>query len=142
MGEAEEELRKRNKVLQFRLIIKLKYTEANFGMLKYCQGKLGLGNVRINGKEVIFQIDDISQIAQIIPIFSTYPLLTTNMRSRFFFFSFCFNARSYITVQQMQQLKANFINLPPIGTPQQIKELAYFSSWLVGLFFFLLIFYI
>lgn len=123
----------RAKILQFRIIIKLKNTAANIQLLKHIQNRLGVGKVYINTTAVLFQIDDQQQIASILHIFATYPLLTTNMRSRFAFFKFCFMMRSQLTYTEYSQLKQDFAPMPPVFTEATaILNLSYFVAWLVG----------
>jgi hypothetical protein len=94
---------------------------------------LGVGKVYINATAVLFQIDNQQQIASILHIFATYPLLTTNMRSRFAFFKFCFMMRAQLKYTDYLLLKQDFVLMSPVFTEATaIFNLSYFVAWLVG----------
>jgi LAGLIDADG endonuclease len=123
----------RNKVFQFRIVIKLKNTADNIQLLTNIRDRLGVGKVYVNTTAVLFKIDDQQQIASILHIFATYPLLTTNMRSRFAFFKFCFMMRAQLTYTDYLCLKQNFDLIPPVfSEATAILNLPYFRAWLVG----------
>ncbi len=78
----------RRKILQSRFVIKLKYTEANYHMLKLIQSKIG-GTVKENrtGKhEVVWVANDSKHIAE---IFKKYPPLTTRIFCQLEFLNTC-----------------------------------------------------
>jgi len=122
----------RQKILQFRIVIKLKNTPANVQLLQLIKARLDVGKVYINNISVLFQIDSQKEIASILHIFTMYPLLTTNMRSRFFLFKFCFHMRSLLTYADYLRLKQDFVLMPSVLSTTAILSLSYFSAWLVG----------
>src|SRR5690606_23510005 len=122
----------RQKILQFRIIIKLKNFESNIQLLKDIKTKLGVGKIYIRSNYVLFQVDHKEEIAKLILIFDKYPLLTTNMRSRYFFFKYCFLNRANISYDTYIYLINNFVLLNPILSPIEIMNLSYFLNWLVG----------
>jgi len=70
----------RSRVLQFRLVIKLKYSEANFSMLKTIARAVG-GGVRLEkgGLFVVWVANDRSEVEKILKIYEKYPPLTTRV---------------------------------------------------------------
>jgi LAGLIDADG endonuclease len=122
----------RQKILQFRIVIKLKNTPANVQFLQLIKTQLDVGKVYINTISVLFQIDTQNEIASILHIFTLYPLLTTNMRSRFFFFKFCFHMWSLLTYADYLQFKQDFVLMSSVFSTTAILNLSYFNIWLVG----------
>lgn len=123
----------RCKILQFRIVIKLKNTLQNIQLLTEIKNRLGVGKLYINNNGVVFQIDNRQEIASIIDIFNTYPLLTTSMRSRFAFFKFCFIMRAHLSYTDYLQLKQNFILMDSsLTSTTDLLNLNYFKTWLVG----------
>lgn len=84
----------KQKSLQYRLVIKLKFTMANKEMFDTIARVIG-GSISIieggkeGGKFVIWVVNDKIQIQRIIQIFDTYPLLTTKMHFQLEFLKTC-----------------------------------------------------
>jgi cytochrome c oxidase subunit 1 len=80
----------RYKILQYRLVIKLKYCSENLKMLNLISSHIG-GRVRIIGenKFVIWVVDNRKQIHKIIKIFIKYPPLTSRLRAQLAFMLEC-----------------------------------------------------
>ena len=66
----------REKSLQYRLVIKLKYDALNYDMLNLISKTIG-GYVRIVKQDVIWVVNKKEDIQEIIKIFEEYPLLTS-----------------------------------------------------------------
>ncbi|RUS28596.1 hypothetical protein BC938DRAFT_481696 [Jimgerdemannia flammicorona] len=106
----------KQKILQFRIVIKLKNTPANVQLLQLIKAQLGVGNVYIDTISVLFQIDSQKEIASILHIFTI----------------FCFHMRSLLTYAEFHRLKQDFVLMPSVLSTTAILNLSYFSVWLVG----------
>ncbi|MEI6188673.1 MAG: LAGLIDADG family homing endonuclease [Alphaproteobacteria bacterium] len=74
---------------QYRLVIKLKYTEANLKMLDLFAINIG-GRVKKDKKNtVLWVVDNQIQIQEIIKIFDQYPPITTKMQLQLSFLNAC-----------------------------------------------------
>lgn len=115
----------RNKLLQYRLIIKLKNTLANVKMLKIISKKIG-GNVKISEDCVIWVENTIERIEKIIKIFEKYPPLTARKECQLEFLKNCLKDNNVELYFQQRNSK--------YGNPKNFnKDLPlYFPSWLSG----------
>lgn len=126
----------RKKNLQFRLIIKLKYTINNYNMLLLMKQNVG-GNVQIvaNSSFVIW-VENIKEkiINHYFSIFLKYPPLTTRLQCQLAFLSSCINLKD---ISQYFKLRENkYINHKIYETivKQNIisRPKEYFCIWLSG----------
>jgi len=78
----------KNKILQYRLVIKLKNLNSNYNMLINIAKVIG-GSVRIVKKDVLWVINKKEDIIKIIEIFDKYPLLTSRKICQLSFLNFC-----------------------------------------------------
>jgi len=118
----------RNKNLQYRLVIKLKYCVENLTMLNLIKTHIG-GNIRIIGKNkfVIWVINERKLIHKLINIFISYPPLTSRLRAQLAFMLECFqqnNVEWYLNARDKKYLNPN-INVVNI-------DCNYFNEWLSG----------
>ena len=120
----------KKKNLQYRQIIKLKYTTSNLNMLNIIQSKLG-GMVRIIKKDqfVIWVVNDKSKILKILKIFEIYPPLTSRLNAQIKFLLECLehnNVKKYLDTRDLKYSQRrtyyNFSTLKP----------NYFPIWLSG----------
>lgn len=118
----------KEKSLQYRLIIKLKYDILNYEMLNLIAKHIG-GYVRIVNQDVIWLVNKKEDIEEIIKIFLKYPLLTTKKICQLQFLNTCLtkncihyylNNRNYKYFNQPNLLITTF-EIPP-----------YFKEWLSG----------
>jgi hypothetical protein len=101
----------RYKNLQYRLIIKLKYSTENLRMLNLIAIHIG-GYVRIikNNNFIIWVVNDKKLILKIINIFISYPPLTSRLRAQLTFMLECFeinNVEWYLKARDNKYIKAN-----------------------------------
>lgn len=121
----------RKKIIQYRLIIKLKNTLANEKMLKVISKKIG-GNVKISSdkEDVIWVENTIEKIVKIIKIFEKYPPLTARKKCQLEFLKNCLehnNVELYL-----QQRNSKYDN-PKIFKYTSLEDLPfYYPSWLSG----------
>lgn len=118
-------LRKKN--LQYRLIIKLSYTEQNLIMLKLIQNTI-MGYTRItkDGNFVIWVVNDQKTIKKIINIFELYPPMTFRLFYQWKFLELCLktnNVEEYLRLRNLKYslFKKNINN-----------NHYYFKEWLSG----------
>jgi len=118
----------REKSLQYRLVIKLKYDALNYDMLILIAKNIG-GYVRIVKQDVIWVVNKKEDIQEIIKIFEEYPLLTSKKICQLQFLKTCLtkncinyylNNRGNKYENQPEILKASF----------EIPN--YFKEWLSG----------
>ena len=118
----------REKSLQYRLVIKLKYDILNYDMLILIAKSIG-GYVRIIKQDVIWVVNKKEDIEEIIKIFEKYPLLTSKKICQLEFLKTCLtkNCMNYYLKNrnnkyenQSDILKASF----------EISN--YFKEWLSG----------
>nr|YP_004927702.1 hypothetical protein TrlaMp57 [Treubia lacunosa]AEH99752.1 hypothetical protein TrlaMp57 [Treubia lacunosa] len=117
-------------ILQFRIIMKLKYTEGNHLMLKQLSKVLNIGQIYIQKQYVLLQIDHKTEIEVVLGILTDYPLLTTNAYTRYLFLRFCFSNR--IPRKEYKFMK-HF--LEPVSrklTSSELINLSHFDNWFVG----------
>lgn len=118
----------RSKVLQYRLVIKLKNCLENIAMLNLIKRYIG-GNVKTVGKDkfVIWVVNDKKQLRKIIQIFTNYPPLTSRLRAQLAFMLECFkqeNVDWYLRTRDKKYLNYN------IKDPNFDKS--YINEWLSG----------
>lgn len=123
----------REKYLQYRLIVKLKYTIHNHDMLVYISTVYG-GRVNIidtnMGQFVLWVINDANTIrSRIFTLFTAFPPLTTRMTLQF---AFMVKSMMGMSIEEYLSTRGN-----KYETRTQISPLfsiipAYFPSWLSG----------
>jgi Cytochrome C and Quinol oxidase polypeptide I/LAGLIDADG endonuclease len=124
----------RKRCLQFRRIIKLKYTPANFSMLKKIATVIG-GNVQIVGinKWVLWVENDTNKIFKLTEILKNYPPRTTRLQCQLAFLNTCIFQKDVIWYLQHRDFKyASRSNKLAIRTNCNITQLSYFPAWLSG----------
>lgn len=123
----------RNKILQYRLIIKLKNSLANENMFKTITKVLG-GRVTITAckEEVVWIEDDKKRIVEIIKIFEKYPPITARKYSQLEFLKTCLkhnNVETYLKEREDKYFNAKDY-LFQISSLNDLPS--YFPSWLSG----------
>lgn len=140
----------RSKLLQFRLVIKLKYLESNYNMLIIIAKVIG-GSVRVDKhkKFVVWVVDDKKEISEIIKIFDKYPLLTSRKICQLQFLKTCLNdlcIDSYFKTRDFKYDRQKAIILgnstkkfyedalpsPACGASHGWALRPYFGNWLSG----------
>ena len=122
----------KKKSIQFRLIIKLKYTKANKSMLNLLSSHIG-GYVRIveNDTFVIWVENDTQRIKEIVKIFDIFPPFTSRLRAQLVFLQKClknpkgldiyFDSRPFKYDIQLSNINSFFL-----------LDCPYFYPWLSG----------
>lgn len=118
----------RKKLLQYRLVIKLKYIKSNYNMLIKITKVIG-GSVKIVKDDVIWVVNKKEDIIKIIKIFEMYPLLTSKKICQLEFLKSCLNNSSiddyFINRDLKYKEQINILN-SPFNIP------IYFKEWLSG----------
>jgi hypothetical protein len=78
----------RHRYLQYRLVIKLKYTPANYEMLNNISNVIG-GHVKTTGNFVLWVENNVRKIQYILTIFDHYPPLTSRLQCQLVFANSC-----------------------------------------------------
>lgn len=145
----------RQKCLQYRLVIKLKYCSENVQMLHMIQKDIG-GKVNIveKNKFVIWVVNNKTHIIKIIRIFNSYPPLTSRLRAQLAFMLECFKRNNVEWYLKSRNNKYSFLLPLPYAffkerllsnyTSSSVKrveklysekvyiDLPYFNEWLSG----------
>lgn len=120
-----------NKLLQYRLIIKLNNNKFNYDMFIDIIKVIG-GKLKIKNNNIIWLVENKEEIKNIIKIFKIYPPLTSKKICQLLFLKKCLNEISIETYilyrkfkydKQLEIIKSisNDLNIP-----------GYFSEWLSG----------
>jgi len=118
----------RHKSLQYRLVIKLKYSIENLSMLNLIKYHIG-GNVRVieDNKFIIWVVIDRKQIKRIIEIFVSYPPMTSRLRAQLAFMLECFQQKNVVWYLNARSNKYLNPNLDIVQIDNN-----YFNAWLSG----------
>lgn len=127
----------RKKNLQFRLIIKLKYTVDNYNMFLLIKKNIGGGSVRIvDDNKFVIWVEDIKEkiVKHYLPIFSKYPPLTSRLHCQLEFLSYCINLKDMSKYFKLREEKyINYNKYEDIIKQNVIKNSKeYFCIWLSG----------
>jgi len=125
-----------NKYLHYRLIIKLKYTEANSNMLKHIKMNLGgMVKEKITDKpEVIWVVNNTEEIITLAKIFNKYPPLTTRIFCQLEFLNTCLQYKPSIE-EYLIKRKLKFAQQIDLAKARNLKNLelpSHFNIWLSG----------
>jgi hypothetical protein len=120
----------REKSLQYRIVIKLKYTEQNYVLLLKIKEDIG-GRIQINkNKEVLWVVDSRKKIIEIIKIFDRYPPLTFRLRSQLRFLKECLFHNNVDFYIEKRALKYEINEIKDEDIPEFNPD--YFNEWLSG----------
>lgn len=115
--------------LQYRIVIKLKWNEANEKMLQQIAEVVG-GTVRQDGNFIIWVENNREKIKKILNILEKIPPLTTRLRAQIAFIHTCLkhnNVEEYIKTRDNK-----YDNRQQYKPKGDIKLLDYWSAWLSG----------
>ena len=123
----------KKRILQFRIVIKLKNTPQNYHMLVQLREHLQCMKVHVRHNYVLLIENDQKALRKLCAIFERFPFLTQAKRQQYAFFKYCFTHKP--TISEYMYLKAE-----PWHLPEKIKQLhvdeilacAYYPSWLSG----------
>lgn len=121
--------------LQFRILIKLKYTPANYAMCVAIRQKLNIMNLHIRHNCIILVEDHKIKLKRILRIIDKYGLLLTHRRRQIAFFKYCIdnNVRysEYAHIKQLNQCWHGFQNINDY-TCDQLLQFSHWPNWLCG----------
>ena len=121
--------------LQFRIIIKLKYTSANYAMCAEIREKLGIMNLHIRRGFVILVEDHRVRLLSIMAIIDKHGLLITHKRKQYAFFKYCYNNRiTYSEYAHIKELKNSWFGFNSITdySCDLILQFSHWPNWLTG----------
>ena len=121
--------------LQFRIIIKLKYTSANYAMCAKIRQQLGIMNLHIRRGFVIMVEDHRIRLLEIMAIIDKYGLLLTHQRRQYAFFKYCYNNRiTYNEYAHIKNLKESWFGFNSINNynSEFLLQLSHWPNWLAG----------
>ena len=125
----------RKRSLQFRIIIKLKYTDANYNMCAQIREHLGIMNLHIRQGCVIMVEDHRVKLLKVMSIIDKYGLLLTHRRKQYSFFKYCYNNRiTYSEYTHIKDLKQSWPHFESINdyNSNELLQLAHWPNWLIG----------
>nr|AKF33548.1 hypothetical protein [Ulva sp. UNA00071828] len=120
--------------LQFRIIIKLKYTSANYAMCAQISQQLGIMNLHIRRGFVIMVEDHRVRLLRIMAIIDRHGLLLTHRRRQYAFFKYCYNNQiTYSEYAHIKDLKKSwFFNSINAYDSDLLLQLSHWPNWLIG----------
>jgi hypothetical protein len=95
----------KKKYLQYRIIIKLKYTKENYDMLSLIRDSLQIMNLHIRNSNIIFVEDNSKKMYKIMTIIDKHGLLTLRKRQQYVLFCYCL--KNSIKYTEYKYLKEN-----------------------------------
>lgn len=128
------------KCLQYRFVIKLKYTPANHQILLLLSKKLEIGNVRIDEKkkEVLWVENHQNKMHKILIILEKYPPFTSRLSCQLQFFKKLFliekqpvDKMAYY-IQNRSLKYESICEVRKMLSLAQLQNLAYFPAWFSG----------
>lgn len=129
----------RQKILQFRVVVKLKNTQANLEILKLLQKKLIFGTVYVQKdiKCVLLVENHMQKMHNILEIFESFPPLTSRLICQYAFFKQSFSNRhmSGAVDLYIKERSNKYCNMEKIRKEFEHKEIykfSYFPIWLSG----------
>ncbi len=120
----------KKKSLQYRLVIKLKYTEANEKMLNTIAKNIG-GTVRKKADNTVWVEDHRGRIKEILTIFNEFPPLTTRLRCQLAHIYECIEHGSVTTYLENRGSKYERLG-EGLNKKSRLTELKYWPEWLSG----------
>jgi LAGLIDADG endonuclease len=125
----------RKRSLQYRIVIKLAYSEANYNMLSKLSCTLGIMNIHIRKNEVLMIEDHTGKLLRIMHYIDTYGLLLSHKRRQYAFFKYCFQNRiPYSEYKHIKSLGLRWSGFDTI-TDAKTSELVlkpHWANWLCG----------
>lgn len=121
--------------LQFRIIIKLKYTDANYAMCAKIREELGIMNLHIRRGFVIMVEDHRVKLLNIMAIIDRYGLLLTHRRRQYAFFKYCYNNQiTYSEYAHVKSLDQSWFGFDCINdySSSLLLQLRHWPNWLIG----------
>lgn len=125
----------KKRILQFRIIIKLKETPQNYRMLVRLRDRLGCMKVHCRHGSVLLIENQQSRLKVLMKLIESHGLLCKKSREDYNFFYYCFHAKP--TYSEFKYLKENRELCPPSSilrnlTCKQISNWRFFPGWLTG----------
>lgn len=125
----------KKRCLQYRFVIKLAYTDANYHMCAKLRSELGIMNVHVRDDYVIMVEDHRSKILHIMAIIDNYGLLLMHTRKRYAFFKYCFinklNYSEYAHIKTLADTWSGFDHIKPY-TRFELVQAIHWPNWLCG----------
>ena len=127
----------KKKYLNFRIIIKLKYTEKNYHLCALINNQHnGFMNLHIRHGYVILVQDDQLKLRQLMKIIEYYGFLKPKMKQDYEFFHYCYNTKptisEYSLLKQNKHMVPQLFKLPSFSIQEMLK-LDWINWWIVGL---------
>ena len=124
----------KKRYLQFRVIIKMKYTPKNHEMLSQIRDFLGFFKIYIRNNFILLVENDHKQLKKLIKLIDFYGLLLTKVRHKYLIFKYALE--NNITYSEWIIINNN-INSLPYKTIQEysfddIMKYPYLNDWLLG----------
>lgn len=122
----------KKRYLQFRIVVKLKYTDANYTMCTQIQKRLGIMNLHIRHGYIIMVEDSRVKIRNIMVIIEKHGLLLTHKRKQYAFFKYCYNKQvtysEYTHIKSLNQFWSSIINY----NSNELLHYSHWPNWLCG----------
>lgn len=123
----------KKRILQFRIVIKLKYTQHNYQMLVQLRDHLQCMKVHVRHNAVFLIENDQKAIHKLCFLFEKFPFLTQRKRQQYAFFHYCLTHKP--SISEYMYLKTGKLHLPGKILHPHVDEIlarVYYPSWLSG----------
>ena len=123
----------KKRILQFRIVIKLKYTQHNYNMLIKLRDHLKCMKVHVRHNAVLLIENDKKALHKLCILFDKHPFLTQHKRKQYAFFKYCL--QNTPTFSEYMGLKSGNIQFPYTINhmdAEQIVASSYYSGWVAG----------
>lgn len=124
----------KKRTLQFRVVIKLKNTPANYHLCATIKEQTNLFNLHIRHGYVLLVQDHQQKLKQLLPILENYTFLSQKMQKDYAFFKYCLLSKP--TISEYTFLKTNKHQVPGFHLEKRnakdFLKYSWFPWWVVG----------
>jgi LAGLIDADG endonuclease len=125
----------KKRYLQFRIVIKLKYTTANYDMCANIRQSLNVMNLHIRHGFIVMVEDDRKKLPKIMAIIDKYGLLLTHKRKQYTFFKYCLRNHisysEYAHIKDLKDLWSGFEGIVDYSSTE-LLQFKHWPNWLCG----------
>ena len=124
----------KQRILQFRIVIKLKQTPLNYALCATLKQQIGFLNLHVRHGYVLLIQDDQKKLHKLIKLLDTYPFLTQKMHLDYTFFKYCLFTKPSLSefsfLKENKQLVPGYT--PQQWNPQTMQTNKWIDWWMVG----------
>lgn len=125
----------KKRCLQYRFVIKLAYSDANYAMCAKLRDNLGVMNVHVRKNNIVMVEDHRDKIPILMRIIEHYGLLLAHRRKQYAFFRYCFQHRctysEYAHIKALNDTWSGFDKVNPASSAVVLSA-PHWPHWLCG----------